>query len=251
MIIIKTEDEIKKMQVAGKVLSDVHHKLRDFIKPGVKTIEIDRFVENYLKERGAYPEQKGYEGYPYSICASVNDEICHGFPSEYVLKDGDIITVDMVVNVNGWLADSAWSYEVGEVSEEAKKLLRVTRECMYKGIEKAVIGNRLGDIGAAVQKHAEENGYSVVREFVGHGIGQEMHEDPQVLHYGKAGRGLRLQEGMVFNIEPMINMGKKELTIDDNGWTARTADGSLSAQYEHQLAITKDGPIIITDQGDC
>lgn len=208
-------------------------------------------MENYLKERGAYPEQKGYEGYPYSICASVNDEICHGFPSEYVLKDGDIITVDMVVNVDGWLADSAWSYEVGEVSEEAKKLLRVTRECMYKGIEKAVIGNRLGDIGAAVQKHAEENGYSVVREFVGHGIGQEMHEDPQVLHYGKAGRGLRLQEGMVFTIEPMINMGKKELTIDDNGWTARTADGSLSAQYEHQLAITKDGPIIITDQGDC
>ena len=239
------------MQVAGRVLSDVHHKLRDFIKPGVKTIEIDRFVENYLKERGAYPEQKGYEGYPYSVCASVNDEICHGFPTEYELKDGDIITVDMVVNVDGWLADSAWSYEVGNVSPEAKKLLRVTREAMYKGIEKAVIGNRLGDIGAAVQKHAEDNGYSVVREFVGHGIGQEMHEDPQVLHYGKPGRGLRIQEGMVFTIEPMINMGKKELTIDDNGWTARTKDGSLSAQYEHQIAITKDGPIIITDQGDC
>ena len=251
MIIIKTEDEIKKMQVAGTVLSDVHHKLRDFIKPGVKTIEIDRFVENYLKERGAYPEQKGYEGYPYSVCASVNDEICHGFPTEYELKDGDIITVDMVVNVDGWLADSAWSYEVGNVSPEAKKLLQVTREAMYKGIEKAVIGNRLGDIGAAVQKHAEDNGYSVVREFVGHGIGQEMHEDPQVLHYGKPGRGLRIQEGMVFTIEPMINMGKKELTIDDNGWTARTKDGSLSAQYEHQIAITKDGPIIITDQGDC
>ena len=251
MIIIKPEDEIKKMQVAGKVLSDVHHKLRDFIKPGVKTIEIDRFVENYLKERGAYPEQKGYEGYPYSVCASVNDEICHGFPTEYELKDGDIITVDMVVNVDGWLADSAWSYEVGNVSPEAKKLLQVTREAMYKGIEKAVIGNRLGDIGAAVQKHAEDNGYSVVREFVGHGIGQEMHEDPQVLHYGKPGRGLRIQEGMVFTIEPMINMGKKELTIDDNGWTARTKDGSLSAQYEHQIAITKDGPIIITDQGDC
>ena len=149
MIIIKTEDEIKKMQVAGKVLSDVHHKLRDFIKPGVKTIEIDRFVENYLKERGAYPEQKGYEGYPYSVCASVNDEICHGFPTEYELKDGDIITVDMVVNVDGWLADSAWSYEVGNVSPEAKKLLQVTREAMYKGIEKAVIGNRLGDIGSS------------------------------------------------------------------------------------------------------
>lgn len=251
MVIIKTQEEIKKMQIAGKVLANVHHELRNFIKPGVKTIEIDRFVENYLRENGATPEQKGYEGYPYSVCTSVNDEICHGFPTEYVLKDGDIITVDMVVNVDGWLADSAWSYEVGEVSEDAKKLLRVTRECMYRGIELAKIGNRLGDIGEAIQSYAEENGYSVVREFVGHGIGQEMHEDPQVLHYGKAGRGLRITEGMVFTIEPMINMGRKELKIDDNGWTARTLDGSLSAQYEHQIAITKDGPIIITDQGDC
>lgn len=251
MIIIKTKDEIKKMQEAGKILASVHHELRDFIKPGVKTIEIDRFVENYLIKHNATPEQKGYEGFPYSICASVNDEICHGFPGEYQLKDGDIITVDMVVNYNDWLADSAWSYEVGEVSEDAKRLLRVTRESMYKGIEKAVLGNRLGDISHAVQKHAEENGYSVVREFVGHGIGREMHEDPQVLHYGKAGRGVRLQEGMVFTIEPMINMGRKELKIDDNGWTARTLDGSLSAQYEHQIAITENGPIIITDQGDC
>lgn len=250
MVIIKTEEEIKKMQVAGKVLANVHHELRNFINPGVKTIEIDRFVEKYLRENGAIPEQKGYEGYPYSVCTSVNDEICHGFPTEYVLKDGDIITVDMVVNVDGWLADSAWSYEVGNVSDDAKRLLKVTRECMYKGIELAKIGNRLGDIGHAIQTYAEENGYSVVREFVGHGIGQEMHEDPQVLHYGKSGHGLRIREGMVFTIEPMINMGKKELTIDDNGWTARTKDGSLSAQYEHQIAITKDGPIIITDQGD-
>ncbi len=251
MIIIKTPEEIEKMKVAGKVLSDVHHELRDFIKPGVSTLEIDSFVENYLKKRGAYPEQKGYEGYPYSVCTSVNDEICHGFPTEYVLKDGDIITVDMVVNVDGWLADSAWSYEVGEVSKEAKELLKVTREAMYIGIEQAKIGNRIGDISHAIQEYVEARGYSVVREFVGHGIGQEMHEDPQVPHYGRAGRGPRITEGMVFTVEPMINMGEKELTIDDNGWTARTADGSLSAQYEHQLAITKDGPIIITDQGDC
>lgn len=251
MIIIKTEDEIKKMQEAGKILAAVHHELRDFIKPGVKTIEIDKFVEDFLLKNGATPEQKGYEGFPYSICASVNDEICHGFPGEYVLKDGDIITVDMVVNYNGWLADSAWSYEVGNISDDAKNLLKITREAMYKGIEKAVIGNRLGDISHAVQEHAEKNGYSVVREFVGHGIGREMHENPQVLHYGKAGRGVRLQEGMVFTVEPMINMGRKELKIDDNGWTARTLDGSLSAQYEHQIAITSDGPIIITDQGDC
>ncbi|MDO5715787.1 MAG: type I methionyl aminopeptidase [Tissierellia bacterium] len=251
MVIIKTEEEIKKMIDAGKVLASVHHELRDRIKPGVKTIELDRFVETYLKERGAYPEQKGYEGFPYSICASVNDEICHGFPGEYELKEGDIITVDMVVNVDGWLADSAWSYEVGEVSKEAHELLEVTKKCLYLGIEQAKIGNRLGDIGHTIQSYAEGKGYSVVREFVGHGIGREMHEDPQVLHYGKPGRGLRIQEGMVFTIEPMINQGKKELVIDDNGWTARTADGSLSAQYEHQLAITKDGPIIITDQGDC
>lgn len=251
MVIIKTEEEIQKMIVAGKLLSEVHHELRNRIKPGVKTIELDRFVEAFLKERGAYPEQKGYEGYPYSICASVNDEICHGFPGEYTLKDGDIVTIDMVVNVDGWLADSAWSYGVGEISEESQKLLDTTRESMYKGIEQAQVGNRLGDIAHAVQEHAESRGYSVVREFVGHGIGKDMHEDPQVLHYGKPGHGLRLQEGMVFTIEPMINMGKKELMIDDNGWTARTKDGSRSAQYEHQIAITKDGPIIITDQGDC
>ena len=251
MVIIKTKEEIEKMIVAGKVLANVHHELRNFIKPGVKTIEIDRFVENYLYENGASPEEKGYEGYPYSVCTSVNDEVCHGFPSEYALKSGDILNVDLVVNVDGWLADSGWSYEVGEVSDEAKRLLRVTKECMYKGIELARIGNRLGDIGAVIQEHAEKNGYSVVREFVGHGIGREMHEDPQVLHYGKAGHGLRIREGMVFTIEPMINQGKKEITIDKNGWTARTKDGSLSAQYEHQLAITKDGPIIITDQGDC
>ena len=251
MVIIKTEDEIKKMMVAGKLLSEVHHELRNSVKPGVKTIELDRFVEKYLKDRGAYPEQKGYEGYPYSICASVNDEICHGFPGDYVLKNGDIVTIDMVVNVDGWLADSAWTYAVGEISDEAKRLMDVTKESMYKGIEQAKIGNRLGDVAHAVQEYAESNGYSVVREFVGHGIGRDMHEDPQVLHYGKAGRGLRIQEGMVFTIEPMINIGGPELTIDDDGWTARTKDHSLSAQYEHQIAITKDGPIIITDQGDC
>lgn len=250
MVIIKTEEEIKKMMVAGKILANVHKELRNLIKPGVKTIDLDRFVENYLKEHGATPEQKGYEGFPYSICASVNDEICHGFPRDEELKNGDIVTIDMVVNVDGWLADSAWSYEVGEVSKEAHDLLEVTKKCLYLGIEQAKIGNRLGDIGHAIQSYAESKGYSVVREFIGHGIGREMHEDPQVLHYGKAGRGLRICEGMVFTIEPMINVGGYELTIDKDGWTARTKDGSLSAQYEHQIAITKDGPIIITAQED-
>ncbi|ERT59002.1 methionyl aminopeptidase [Peptoniphilus koenoeneniae] len=250
MVIIKTKEEINKMIEAGKILSAVHHALRDQVKPGVKTIDLDRFVEKFLKDHDASPEQKGYEGFPYSICASVNDEICHGFPSEYVLKEGDIITIDMVVNYKGWLADSAWTYKVGEISKEAQELMDVTKKCLYLGIKEAKIGNRLGDIGNAIQTYAESKGYSVVRDFVGHGIGKEMHEDPQVLHFGKPGRGLRIQEGMVFTIEPMINVGGYELTLDKNGWTARTKDGSLSAQYEHQLAITKDGPIIITDQGD-
>lgn len=250
MVIIKTPQEIEQMHVAGKLLAEVHRQLRSRVVPGVTTLELDRFVEEFLKERGAYPEQKGYEGFPYSICASVDDEICHGFPSKKPLKEGSIITIDMVVRVGDWLADSAWSYAVGEISEEAQNLLDVTKEAMYRGIDQAVIGNRLGDIGHAIQSFAEGKGYSVVREFIGHGIGREMHEDPQVLHYGKPGRGLRIQEGMVFTVEPMINTGAWKMKLDDNGWTARTIDGGLSAQYEHTLAITKDGPLILTDQGD-
>ena len=248
MVNIYTENDILGMVEAGKVLAEVHRRLRTFIKEGVSTLEIDEYVESILKEYGATAEQKGYEGFPYATCASVNDEICHGFPTEYRLKDGDIVTIDMVVNLNGSLADSAWTYAVGDISEEARHLMDTTLK--YLGIEQAKVGNRLGDIGNAIQTYAEGEGFSVVREFVGHGIGKTMHEDPQVLHYGEAGRGLRIQEGMVFTIEPMINEGTFNLKIDKNGWTARTRDGKLSAQYEHQLAITKDGPIIITDQGD-
>lgn len=250
MIIIKTEEQIEKMKRAGEILADTHKEIRKMIKPGVTTMEIEKFVEGYLESRGASPEQKGYFGYEYATCASINDEICHGFPRDEELKEGDIVTIDMVVNYEGWLADSAWSYAVGEISEEAQKLMDVTKESMYRAIEKAQIGNRLGDIGHAIQSYVESEGYSVVRDFVGHGIGQDMHEEPQVLHYGTAGRGARLQEGMVFTIEPMINRGGYESKMDDNDWTARTKDGSLSAQYEHTIAITKDGPIILTDQGD-
>lgn len=250
MVNIYTENDILGMVEAGKVLAEVHRRLRTFIKEGVSTLEIDEYVESILKEYGATAEQKGYEGFPYATCASVNDEICHGFPTDYRLKDGDIVTIDMVVNLNGSLADSAWTYAVGDISKEARHLMYTTLKCLYLGIEQAKVGNRLGDIGNAIQTYAESEGFSVVREFVGHGIGKTMHEDPQVLHYGEAGRGLRIQEGMVFTIEPMINEGTFNLKIDKNGWTARTRDGKLSAQYEHQLAITKDGPIIITDQGD-
>lgn len=248
MIILKTEDQIKGMHEAGKLLASVHKELRERIKPGVTTMELDKFVDDYITSHGAYPEQKGYQGFPYAICASVNDEICHGFPRDEELKEGDIITVDMVVNLNGYLADSAWSYGVGEISEEKQNLLDVTKNALYKGIEQVKVGNRLGDIGHAIQSYVEPLGYSVVREFIGHGIGKDMHEDPQVLHYGRPGRGQRLEEGMVFTIEPMINTGKRHIKMDSNEWTARTRDGSMSAQYEHTLALTKDGVIILTDQ---
>ena len=250
MIIIKTEKEIEKMQTAADLLIQVHRALREEVKPGVSTLELDRFVEKFITDRGGYPEQKGYQGFPFSICASVNDEICHGFPSERKLKDGDLLTVDMVVNVDGYLADSAWSYAVGNLSDEGKKLMTVTKECLYKAIDIVKPGTRLGDIGHIIQSHAEANGFSVVRDFVGHGIGKNMHEDPQVLHYGKPNRGMRLEEGMVFTIEPMINAGDWPIAMDKNGWTARTRDGSLSCQYEHTLAVTKDGVIVLTEQGD-
>ncbi|MCF6460785.1 type I methionyl aminopeptidase [Clostridium sp. Cult3] len=246
MIIIKTEQEIEMMKKAGELLAEVHKEIAKMIKPGISTYEIDQFVEEYLKKHNATPEQKGYYGYPYATCASINDEICHGFPRKESLNNGDIVTIDMVVNLDGWLADSAWSYGVGEISDEARKLLDVTKKALYIGIEKAVIGNRIGDISHAIQTYVESEGFSVVRDFVGHGIGKSMHEDPQVPHFGRPGRGPRLMEGMVLTIEPMVNVGKYHCTIDDNQWTARTIDGKLSAQYEHTLAITKEGPLILT-----
>lgn len=248
MIVIKTEEEIEKMHQAGKLLANIHKDIKGMIKPGITTMEIDDFVDEYLAKHGATAAQIGYQGYEYATCASINDEICHGFPRNEPLVEGDIVTIDMVVELDGWLADSAWSYAVGEVSDEVKDLMKTTKESLYKGIEQAKIGNRLGDVAHAIQSHVEAKGYSVVRDFVGHGIGREIHEGPQVLHYGNPGRGQRITEGMVFTIEPMINIGDYHLTIDDNGWTARTVDGELSAQYEHTIAITEDGPIILTEQ---
>ncbi|TDL82674.1 type I methionyl aminopeptidase [Peribacillus frigoritolerans] len=248
MIILKSEREINRMHEAGKLLAACHKEVAKLVKPGVTTLEIDAFVDDYLKKHGATAEQKGYKGYEYATCASVNDEICHGFPNKKPLKNGDIVTIDFVVNLNGALADSAWTHSAGTLSEEAQKLMDVTKTAMYKGIEQAVIGNRLGDIGHAIQSYAEEESFSVVRDFTGHGIGKTMHEEPTVLHYGKPGKGLRLREGMVITIEPMLNAGTWYSKMDDNGWTARTVDGKLSAQYEHTVAITKDGPLILTEQ---
>ncbi|MFC4620556.1 type I methionyl aminopeptidase [Camelliibacillus cellulosilyticus] len=246
MIQLKSMNEIMKMKASGELLAACHREIKKMIKPGVTTQEIDQFVETYLAEHGATPEQKGYNGYRYATCASVNDEICHGFPRNEPLNNGDIVTIDMVVNLNGYLSDSAWSYGVGEISEKAQRLLEVTEESLYLGIKEAQIGRRIGDIGHAIQTYAEGEGFSVVRDFVGHGIGPTLHEDPQVPHYGVPGKGLRLKEGMVITIEPMINTGDWRSTLDNNGWTARTVDGSLSAQYEHTLAITKEGPLILT-----
>lgn len=248
MITIKTEREINLMHEAGKLLASIHKEIAKMITPGVTTWEIDQFVEKYLAMHGAKPEQKGYHGYEYATCASINDEICHGFPRKKPLKDGDIVTIDMVVNLNGALADSAWSYGVGNISEEDKRLLKVTEECLYKGIEQAVAGNRIGDIGHAIQTYAEDLGYSVVRDFTGHGIGPTLHEEPYVPHYGLPGKGLRLREGMVITIEPMINLGTWHSKMESNGWTAKTRDGKKSAQYEHTLAITSEGPKILTMQ---
>jgi len=248
MITIKTEREINLMNEAGTLLAATHKEIAKMIKQGITTWEIDQFVEKFLAENGAKPEQKGYRGYNYATCASINDEICHGFPRKKPLKDGDIVTIDMVVNLNGALADSAWTYGVGNISKENKDLLKVTQECLYKGIEQAVVGNRIGDIGFAIQSYAESLGYSVVRDFTGHGIGPTLHEEPYVPHFGMAGKGLRLREGMVITIEPMINLGSWQSTMDSNGWTARTRDGKNSAQYEHTLAITSNGPKILTKQ---
>ncbi|MEH7417894.1 type I methionyl aminopeptidase [Neobacillus drentensis] len=248
MIVLKSQREIEAMKKAGEILAACHKEIAKLIKPGITTWEIEEFVDDFLRKNGATPEQKGYKGYEYATCASINDEICHGFPRKEPLKDGDIVTIDMVVNYNGALADSAWSYGVGELSDETTHLLKVTKEALYKGIEQAVVGNRIGDIGHAIQTFVESEGLSVVRDFIGHGIGAVIHEKPDVPHYGLPGKGARIKEGMVFTIEPMVNIGRYQTKMDLNGWTARTIDGKYSAQYEHTLAITKDGPVILTEQ---
>lgn len=248
MISIKSPREIQNMTDSGQLLASIHVALRDYIKPGITTLDIDRFVQERIEAGGGIAAQIGYEGYEYATCTSVNDEICHGFPSKRVLQSGDIIKVDFCIDLNGAISDSCWCYAVGEISPKHQELMDVTLASLYKGIEKAQIGNRIGDIGHAIQTYAESKGYGVVRDFIGHGIGPSIHEEPAVPHYGVPGKGIRLREGMTITIEPMITMGTWRIKVDDNGWTARTRDGGFCAQYEHSIAITKDGPIIMTDQ---
>lgn len=248
MITLKSEREIEAMKKSGELLASIHVALRDFIKPGVTTAEVDKFVQEKIEGAGAVAAQIGYEGYEFATCTSINDEICHGFPSNYKLKSGDIVKVDFCVDLEGAISDSCWCYAVGEISDEHKRLMEVTKEAMYRGIAQAQVGNRIGDIGHAIQSYAEAEGFGVVRDFIGHGIGPTIHEDPQVPHYGLPGKGLRLKEGMTITIEPMITTGTWQMKMDNNGWTARTRDGGYCAQYEHSLVITANGPILLTEQ---
>jgi methionyl aminopeptidase len=243
----KTLDEVEIMRESCLLVGDTHAAIIKLIKPGVTTFEIDVAAEKFIMSKGALPSFKNYRGYPYATCISVNDAVVHGFPNNNVLKDGDIVSVDIGVFKNGYHGDSAYTYAIGNISDEVKQLLRVTKESLYKGIEKAVAGNRVGDIAYAIQEYTErKHGYGVVRELVGHGLGKEMHEDPQVPNYGKRGSGPKLKEGMVIAIEPMINLGKKNVINDKDGWTVRTQDGKPSAHYEHDVYIRKDKADILS-----
>ena len=252
MIKIKTPSQIEEMKVAGSLSKAALRHAGSLVRPGVTTLEIDRAVEGFIRLHGAVPTFKGYGGFPGSICSSVNEQVVHGIPSALVtLQEGDVISIDTGATKDGWVGDNAWTFFVGEITEERRALCEVTRDCLKAGIEAAVPGNHVGDIGVAVQTLAEANGYGVVREYVGHGVGRVMHEDPSVPNYGRKGHGPKLQVGMVIAIEPMITEGGYRCKTLGNGWTVVTVDGSCAAHYENTIAITKDGPVILTcdDQG--
>ena len=246
MIILKSQEEIEKIAMACRIVGRTLAFLKDKIKPGVKTIQIDRFAADYIRDNDAIPAFKGYRGYPANICASVNNEVIHGIPTDRVLNEGDILGVDLGVYKDGFYGDAAYTFPVGEINGEAQRLLKVTEEALYKGIKKARLGNRVSDISFSIQKHVEANGYTVVRAFVGHGIGRDLHEDPQIPNFGPPNRGPRLQSGMTLAIEPMVNVGGYEVVIVDDGWTAVTMDGKLSAHFEHTILVTADEPKILT-----
>ncbi len=246
-ILIKSEAEIEKMRISGIALRKVHEAVKSVVRAGATTMDLERAAAAKVKELGVKPAFLGYHGYPAVLCTSVNEEVIHGIPSERrVLKDGDVVSVDCGVIVDGYYSDAAVTHPVGKISPEVEKLLRVTEASLYAAIERAVVGGRLFDFSHAVQVMCEAEGYGVVREFVGHGIGKNMHEDPQVPNYGAEGKGPRLKAGMVLAIEPMINIGSEKVKVLEDGWTALTVDGSISAHFEHTVAITKNGPRILT-----
>ncbi|WP_045223345.1 type I methionyl aminopeptidase [Methyloterricola oryzae] len=246
-IILKTPAEIEKMRVAGRLAAEVLEMIEPYVVPGVTTEELDRICHDYIvNTQQAIPAPLNYKGFPKSICTSVNHQVCHGIPGPKKLKNGDIVNIDITVIKDGYHGDTSKMFLVGEAAIRAKRLVRLTQECMYLGIRQVRPGAHLGDIGHAIQKHAESHGCSVVQEFCGHGIGRGFHEEPQVLHYGKPGEGARLQAGMIFTVEPMINLGKRYVKILPDGWTAVTKDHSLSAQWEHTVLVTSDGYEILT-----
>jgi len=246
MINLRTKEEIEKLRRSNRLVAQALLKVREAIKPGVRTAELDRIAEETIRKGGGRPAFKGYRGYPANLCVSVNEEVVHGIPGPRRLEEGDIVSLDLGVLMDGYYGDAAITVPVGEVSEEAKKLIEVTEEALHKGIEKARVGNRLYDISHAIQSWVESFGFSVVRDFVGHGIGRQLHEEPQVPNFGPPNQGPRLMVGMVLAIEPMVNAGGWQVRVREDGWTVVTADGSLSAHFEHTIAITEDGPDILS-----
>jgi methionyl aminopeptidase len=246
VIVCKSPAEIEKMRAASQLVAQVLDELAAMVVPGISTQDLDEAAEQRVRAAGAEPAFKGYRGYPATLCASANEQVIHGIPNRAPLKAGDIISLDMGVKLGGYYGDSAVTVPVGAVSDEAARLLRVTQEALEKGIAQVRVGGRISDIGHAIQKHVEAHGFSVVREFVGHGIGASLHEEPQIANYGEPGRGPRLAEGMTLAIEPMVNMGKPAVKVLADGWTAVTKDGSLSAHFEHTVAVTKNGPDVLT-----
>jgi methionyl aminopeptidase len=246
MIIGKSRKELEKMRAAGQLVGGVLQELRRMVEPGITTLELDRAAERMIRDAGALPTFKGYHDYPFSICASVNEQVVHGFPSGYILKEGDIFSIDIGATLEGFVGDTAITVPVGRVSNDLLKLIRVTEECLERAIEQCREGKHLGDIGWAVQQHAEGHGYTVVRDYVGHGIGRRMHEDPQIPNYGTPGKGVRIKNGYVFAVEPMVNMGTHLTKVLKDGWTVVTLDGRPSAHSEHTIAITENGPEVFT-----
>lgn len=248
MITLKSKREIELLKEAGHIVYLTHQYLRPHIKAGIKTKELDRLAEEFIRSKGATPSFKGYEGFPSTLCISINDEVVHGFPSDRVLQDGDIISIDIGACYKGYHGDSAWTYTVGEVSDDAKYLLEHTEKALYEGIKQAKVGNRIGDISYAVEKYATEHNLGVVKELVGHGVGTSVHESPDVPNYGTKGTGPKIRDGMVIAIEPMLTLGSPDIYIEDNDWTVKTVDSSLSAHFEHTIGVTNDGVIILTGE---
>ena len=241
MIIYKTQEQVEQVRKNCLILNNAIAEVAKKIKPGISTMYLNDLAEKFIRDHDSIPSFKNYHGFPYACCISVNDAVVHGFPTKDELKDGDIVSIDAGVYKNGFHGDSAYTMAIGNVSDAVKKLMRITKDSLYKGIEKAVVGNRVGDIAYAIQEYTErKNGYGVVRELVGHGLGKELHEDPQVPNYGKRGSGAKLNDGLVIAIEPMINMGRKEVYNDKDGWTIRTKDGKPSAHYEHTICVRKN-----------